>query len=190
MLKILVICPGTTEFDLERRILGTLDVPLSNGAASEVTESIRQLGGQSIDALYSSPSQSSQQTAELLSNAFSIKNKKLDRLINLNMGLWQGLLVEEVKRKHPKVFKQWQCQPAIICPPEGEMLETAQRRVETVLAKISKKHKDGTVAIVAPEPLASLIGSVLRQTQLKDVCQSNSGRWEMIEAKCPILTNA
>ena len=64
MLKILVICPGTTEFDLEGRILGTLDVPLSNGAASEVTESIRQLDGQSIDALYSSPSQSSQQTAE------------------------------------------------------------------------------------------------------------------------------
>jgi probable phosphoglycerate mutase len=189
MLELLLVRPGTTDFDLEERILGTLDVPLSKEADPEIAKMVREFSGQSIDAVYASPSQSSVQTAEHIGNVLSMKSKTLSRLINLNMGLWQGMLVEEVKRKQPKVFKQWLSQPTTICPPEGEMLQTAQQRVEAALAKIFKKHKDGKVIIVAPEPLASLIGSVSRKTQLKDVCQPNGGRWEAIELETPVLTN-
>ena len=36
------------------------------------------------------------------------------------------MLIDDVKRKQPKVYRQWQEQPEIICPPEGEMLSEAQ----------------------------------------------------------------
>ena len=143
MLELLLVRPGTTDFDLEGRILGTLDVPLNKEADPEIATMVREFSGQSIDAVYSSPSQSSVQTAEHICNALSIKRKQLNRLINLNMGLWQGMLVEEVKRKQPKVFKQWLSQPTTICPPEGEMLQAAQQRVEAALAKILKNIKMG-----------------------------------------------
>ena len=82
MLELLLVRPGTTDFDLEGRILGTLDVPLSKEADPEIATMIREFSGQSIDAVYSSPSQSSVQTAEHIGNGLSIKSKKLNRLIN------------------------------------------------------------------------------------------------------------
>ena len=86
--------------------------------------------------------------------------KTLDKLQNLDHGLWQGMLVSDVKTKQPKVYRQWQEQPETVCPPQGETLCTAKQRVQAALAKLLKKHKaDGLVAIVVPEPLASVFAT-------------------------------
>ena len=74
-------------------------------------------------------SQPSLQTAEIIAKALEIKLKKIERLQNLNQGLWQGMLVEDVRHKQPKVYRQWQEQPENVCPPEGEMLSEADDRV-------------------------------------------------------------
>jgi probable phosphoglycerate mutase len=129
------------------------------------------------------------ETAERICSALSIKYKPADQLVNLNLGLWQGMLAEEIKRKQPKVFRQWQERPDTVCPPQGEMLETARFRIEAFLAKIFKKHKDGVVAAVIPEPLASLTASLLQKTELKNICQMNGARAEVIEIASPSLTN-
>ena len=46
-----------------------------------------------------------------------------------------------------------------------------------------KKHKDGTIAVVAPEPLASMLRCVLDQTDLGDLwkVECKCGCWEAIE---------
>jgi probable phosphoglycerate mutase len=106
-------------------------------------------------------------------------------LRNLDHGLWQGLLVEEVKRKQPKVYRQWQEQPESVCPPGGEMVADAQERVRTALTKILKKHKEGTVGLVVPEPLASLVRAYLEQGEVGDLWQAGArhGTWEVIEVE-------
>jgi len=190
MLKILLIRPGTTEFDQQGRILGTLDVPLSAEGNDQVAEVVQQLSDQSLDAIYTSPSESSAQTARRVADGLAVKHKTIDQLRNVNHGLWQGLLVDEVKRKQPKVFRQWQDHPDTVCPPQGEMLPDARSRIESALAKLFKKHKRGVVGIVAPEPLASLIASILRQTELKEVCKPGGADWEVIEVKQPSLITA
>ncbi|MCH8909046.1 MAG: histidine phosphatase family protein, partial [Candidatus Heimdallarchaeota archaeon] len=73
-----------------------------------------------------------------------------------------------MKRKHPKVYKQWQDRPESVCPPKGETLESAAARVHTALLKIVRKHKQGTIALVVPEPLARLV-----RTQLNDSALGN-----------------
>ncbi|MEK6249827.1 MAG: phosphoglycerate mutase family protein, partial [Planctomycetales bacterium] len=165
MLKVLLIRPGTTEFDLQGRIMGNLDVPLCEQGDDEVTKMIQTMNGQIVDAVFSSPSESAIQTADRICEKWPVKSKALDQLTNLNHGLWQGMLVDEVKRKQPKVFRQWQEHPETVCPPEGEMLEVARKRIESVISRLLKKHTDSTVALVAPEPLASIIVSVLRHTE-------------------------
>ena len=61
--------------------------------------------------------------------------KSVEQLHNLDHGLWQGTLIEDVRRKQPKVYRQWQEQPETVCPPEGEMLPQAAQRVRTALSK-------------------------------------------------------
>ena len=65
------------------------------------------------------------------------------------------------------------------------MLEAARNRVETTLCKILKKHKEGVIAVVAPEPLASLIRCYLLRVDLGNLWKAEcvSGGWESIEVE-------
>lgn len=186
MLQILLIHPGCTEYDQQGRVQGTLDIPLCEDGRQEVETLIGELNGRVIDAIYSSPSQSAQQTAEAIAAVRDLKVKTLDKLSNLDHGLWQGMLVEDVKTKQPKVYRQWLEQPETVCPPQGETVSAAKQRVQPALAKLIKKHKsDGLVALVVPEPLASIVRHVLSQVELGDLWHSSddAGKWELIEVK-------
>jgi broad specificity phosphatase PhoE len=185
MTKIILIRPGSTEFDQQGRVLGTLDMALCEEGRQQVAAMVAELRGQRIEAIYSSPSQSAIETAEALAAAFDLKVKTRDKLSNVNPGLWQGMQIEEAKTKQPKVYRQWQEQPETVCPPQGETLSAAQERVQAVLAKLLKKHKgDELFAIVAPEPLASVIRHILADEEWGDLWQCAHGvaKWELIQA--------
>jgi probable phosphoglycerate mutase len=184
MLKILLIRPGATEYDQQGRIQGTLDIPLCEDGRRDVEVMVEELRTQPIAAIYTSPSQAAEQTADALGEAIDVKVKTLDSLRNLDHGLWQGMLVADVKAKQPKVYRQWLEQPATVCPPQGESVGDAEYRLQTALAKLVKKHKSqGLVALVLPEPLASLLCHLLRHDALGDLWNSRNGStpWEIID---------
>ena len=179
---ILLIRPGETEYDQQGRIQGTLDIPLSEDGRRQCAETMGELRDRKPVAIYSSPCSSATQTAALMANELGLKTKAIDKLHNLDHGLWQGMLVEDMKTKQPKVYRQWQEQPETVCPPDGETVLEGKRRVAEVLKKLLKKHKEGTIAVVAPEPLASLVRHVLQQDELTDLWKSaeQCGHWEEI----------
>jgi broad specificity phosphatase PhoE len=184
MFRILLVRPGATEFDQQGRIQGTLNIPLCEDGRRDVEAMVDQLRSEPIEALYTGPSESARQTAEALAVAMDLKPKTLLQLKNLDHGLWQGMLITDVKTKQPKVYRQWQEQPETVCPPQGETISAAKERIQKVLAKLSKKHKsEGLVAVVAPEPLASVMRHVLRHDELGDFWQVLDGtaRWESID---------
>jgi probable phosphoglycerate mutase len=186
MFRILIVRPGETEYDQQHRIQGTLDVPLCEDGRRQVAAMVGQLQTQAIEAIYTSPAQCAVQTAEALAESLDLKVKELDKLENLNLGLWQGMLVKDVKTKQPKVYKQWQEQPETICPPQGETIAAAEERLEAVVMKLAKKHKsEGLVAVVVPEPLASLLCHVLRDGDLTDLWRDREElqAWEVIEVQ-------
>ncbi len=193
MLNVILIRPGSTDFDEQGRIQGALNIPLNHQGDVEVAQLVDELSERGsekgsekrIDAIYYSGCESAQQTAALLAKALETKSKKLENMQNLNHGLWEGMRIEELKRKHPKVYRQWQDRPESVCPPNGETLEMAGARVQTALKKIFRKHKQGTIALVVPEPLARLV-----RTQLNDSAVGNlwtageeHGRWEVIDVE-------
>jgi len=183
MLKVFLIRPGTTDFDEQRRIKGTLDIPLNQQGIEQVAQTVEELAGQGIDAIYVSPCQCCEQTANALRNDRDVKVKQLNALKNLDHGLWHGKRIEEVKQQQPKVYRQWQDNPETVCPPEGESFAHARTRVEKALAKIQKKHKEGVVALVIPEPLTSVVRSVLCENKHLDMwkAECNAGGWELFQ---------
>jgi phosphoserine phosphatase len=184
MVQLLLIRPGATEFDQQGRVQGTLNIPLCEDGRQEVETMIEELRGQPIAAIYSSPSQAAEQTAECIGQALDVKFKTIENFENLDHGLWQGMLVAEVKSKQPKVYRQWQEQPENVCPPQGETLSSAQERVSAAIAKLLKKHKaDRLIAIIVPEPLASVIRNVVRHEPWGDLWQSptETPHWQLID---------
>lgn len=185
MVRVILIRPGTTDFDEQGRIKGTLDIPLNEFGNDQIARAANELSDLGIEIVYSSPCQAAEETAGVLANALGVKSKSVSRLQNLDHGLWEGKLIDEVKATQRKVYKQWQEQPDTVCPPEGETVTSARQRVQVALEKILKKHRSGTIAMVVPGPLACIVRSALDKTDLGDLWQAETecGSWIAIDVK-------
>jgi phosphoserine phosphatase len=183
MLQVIVIRPGASDFVDQGRIQGTLDMPLSEHGKAEVARLTKELAGRDIETIYCSTCQPTQATATAIAEGLDVRLKELRGLQNLNHGLWQGMCIDEVKRRQPTVYRQWQDQPESIRPPQGETLGEAAARVDRVLDKLLKRHHEGVIALVAPEPVASLIKVRLGQGKLGDLWQASAGHgdWQILE---------
>jgi len=183
----ILIRPGATDFDQQARIQGGLDLPLSDAGRQQVRDLIGRLSEHSIDIVYASPTEPALSTAREIAASLDVPLKELDGLENLSHGLWEGMLLDDVRRKHPRVYKQWREAPIAVCPPEGETCAEAHERVQRVLKKPSRRRQ--TFAIVAPEPLATLIASVLRGQEPSlpgPICGcSDQQRVEVVEVAAP-----
>jgi broad specificity phosphatase PhoE len=182
MLQLVLIRPGSTDYDVQERILGSLDIPLNERGLAEVAATVEQVRDKGMEMIFSPVSQPSLQTAEVIAKALQIKLKKIERLENLNQGLWQGMLVEDVRHKQPKVYRQWQEQPENVCPPEGEMLGQADERVRNAIVKLLKRRKEGVIGLVLPEPLLSLARRFITHGVLGDLWKAPNGhgRFEVL----------
>jgi probable phosphoglycerate mutase len=183
MLRVVLIRPGSTDYDEQGRIKGRLDIPMNPHGKDQVAATIQQVSGLGIEAVYAGPCAAAKQTAKLVAEALDVKLKEIKQLQNLNPGLWQGKLIEEVKSRHPKIYRRWQEQPETMCPPEGEMLEDAQQRLKDAIGKLCRKNKDGVIAVVIPEPIASVLCAMLKNEELGDLWQAETmcGHWEQLE---------
>lgn len=160
MTNAIVVRPGETEFDQDSRIQGMLDLPLSARGQLQLPGLIDRLRATEIDVIYASPTEPALTTAREIGQALDVPVKELDDLANMNHGLWQGMRMEDLRRKHPRMFKQWKDSPDSICPPEGETCEQAVSRVRQALKRPMKKR--APFAVVACEPLATLVAGVLQ----------------------------
>ena len=156
---VVLIRPGCTDYDEQHRIQGALDLPLNDRGRQQVDRLIDELRGQKLEKIFTSSSEPAHSTAIAVGDRLDVPVKELDGLRNFDQGLWQGLQVDDVRRKYPKAYKQWNESPESICPPEGEPVDELAERVRHALRKPMKR---GTrFAVVASEPIATLIRGVI-----------------------------
>jgi broad specificity phosphatase PhoE len=114
-----------------------------------------------------------------------VRVTEIDTLHNLDHGLWHGKLIDEVKRLQPRVYRLGQDCAENVCPPEGETWSEARERVHAALKKILKRHKEGAVALVVPEPLATVVRTLLCHGAAGDLwkAECDCGRWDLIDVE-------
>ncbi len=183
MLQIVLIRPGCTDYDRQKRIQGNLSIPLNDEGRAYALQLADQLRGIPLEMVYCPEGEPAEETARLIADKLGVKLRVLDNLENINLGLWQGMLINDVRHKQPKVYRQWQEQPESVCPPQGEMLSEADDRLRTAVLKLLKRHKEGVIGIVLPEPLLALLRRFLTHAELGDLWQPGQGRpcWEVFE---------
>jgi broad specificity phosphatase PhoE len=195
MAQVLLIRPGATLYDEQHRVQGVLDIPLSERGTAEATRLAEALAetqdSAGLTALYCGPGESVVRTAEIIGKALGLRPRRIDEFRNLDQGLWQGLQIDEIKRRNTKLFRQWIEDPRTICPPQGETIEDALERVKTAIKPLVRRHQDGEFfALVVGEPLARLVSCCLRRDprpQLDD--QLPCCGWERIDIPPNFLTN-
>lgn len=182
MLEVLIIRPGCTVFDEAGRIKGSLDIPLSDKGVAQAEHLADALQTIKLDQLYVAPCMSAQMTAEKIAERHFCKIKTVEWLRNLDHGLWQGKLLSEVKRLQPTFYRQFQDNPADVCPPNGETVSQAFQRLQAPLNKLLRKHEGGRIGILVPDPLATIVHRSLIGGPLGDIWQleQDSGTFEAV----------
>jgi len=166
MSQVILIRPGATLYDEQNRVQGVLDIPLSERGRGEVARMAQKLSvilnSSSLSALYCGPGENVVRTAEIVGKVLGIRPKRINEFRNLDQGLWQGLQIDEIKRRNTKLFRQWIDDPATICPPQGETVERAMERIRTAFRPLLRRHQDEAMGLVVGEPLAQLVACYLR----------------------------
>jgi len=172
MPNIVLIRPGCTDFDEQKRVQGSLDLPMNPRGEQQLHGIVDRLQSIPLDVLYCGPCEPARGTAQALARELDLPLHESDLLRNLDQGLWEGLELEEVRRKFPRVVKQWNDRPERICPPEGEPVAEGIGRIQKAIKKPLKKGV--SFGIVASEPIASLIAELIRgeKTESHPLCGS------------------
>jgi broad specificity phosphatase PhoE len=166
MSQVILIRPGATLYDEQHRVQGVLDIPLSERGRGEVVSMAQalshSLGDASLSALYCGPGENVIRTAEIVGKVLGIRPKRINEFRNLDQGLWQGLQIDEIKRRNTKLFRQWIDDPETICPPLGETMERAMERIKAAFRPLLRRHHDEAIGLVVGEPLARMVACYLR----------------------------
>lgn len=185
MAKIILVRHGQTDWNNIDRIQGCLDVPLNSEGIKQSKEIASKLSGQRIKAIFSSDLSRSYTTAEEIARHYNLKVKRLKGLNELNQGLWQGLLLSEVKKRYKKQYNLWRMDPTLVQPPQGEDLKEVNTRVTELMQKFINKFKGKTICVVSHEVILGLIKCYFKHMELTNLWAETLERasWEVIEVQ-------
>lgn len=144
-----VIRHGETSWNVEGRLQGQRDIPLSpigqaqaRTSGRRLARALRQRGVRDVDALryVTSPLSRARETMQLLRSAMGVSScngYEVDgRLRELSFGAWEGLTWPEVKRLAPAAFRERKRDKWTFVPPAGESYAMLGDRLRPWLATI------------------------------------------------------
>ena len=123
--RLLLIRSGTTDWDEHEHLSGAADHPLCEHGLARFGISPEQVGDVEFRSVLCAEDQASRQSAEIVAEALGGKVRACSRLGDADLGLWQGLRMDEMRERSPRIYKQWADDPLSLSPPEGEPLREA-----------------------------------------------------------------
>ncbi len=169
MTTVYVIQSGRTVWEEQSRFESATGSPLTEEGSAAVKSIADELAKQKINVIYTSKGESERQTADLVAEVLGVKIRTKDDLREIDYGMWQGLTVKEIKRRHPKVYRQWTESPVSVRPPGGESLDEVQKRLRELMREIVKRHKSGSLLVVLRPVALGLLRCVLDGTPVSGV---------------------
>ena len=169
MPRLYLIQTGQTTWEVEERFESSNGSPLTDAGLAKAKATGEALAGEAVTAIYASGADPERQTAAVLTCEMKVKVHIQADLHDLDYGLWQGLTAGEVKRRQPKLHRQWLESPASVSSPGGETIHEAQQRLLGALTAILKRQKTGHVGIVVRPRPAALLRCAFTQVALDNL---------------------
>lgn len=150
MAVFILVRHGQTEWNRVERFRGRADVPLNAaGLAQAAATGVRIAAEWQPEAIYTSPLSRAVVTAEAIAVHFGLPVARLDGLIDIDYGEWQGLTPDEARARWPAQVEAWYAAPQIVQAPGGESLAGLRDRAMATIHELAALHPDQTVVLVS-----------------------------------------
>ncbi|WLR57273.1 histidine phosphatase family protein [Mesobacillus subterraneus] len=148
MLHLYVIRHGETKWNKEKRSQGRLDSALTHKGIEDARSLGERLKDIEFRQMISSPSSRTLETARLVKNDEQIPLKTDDRLMEIDLGPWQGKTEAEVKELYPEAYDAYWNEPEAYAGEGGETFLKVQSRLMEFLDDLERQGENGNVLIV------------------------------------------
>ena len=147
--RIFLIRHGETNWNKEGRFQGQIDIPLNANGKDQARKTFEYLRNISFNKAFSSSMHRPYETAQIiLQNNKDLKIKKIDSLVEISHGLWEGKLEVEIREKWPVLLKNWHDKPEEVIMPEGESIKDVSERSVEAFDKICSSQKDNDLSLL------------------------------------------
>lgn len=137
MKKLILVRHGETEWNSDKRIQGSVDVPLSERGVAQAEALAATLAerGERFDRAYTSDLQRSRQTGHILAQKLGVPSLTTSPLLReLNCGEWEGRFIEDLKQNDWPSYERWLVDPEYAIPG-GESVMQLHARVRAFMSQ-------------------------------------------------------
>jgi probable phosphoglycerate mutase len=143
-----IVRHGETDWNVEKRIQGHIDIPLNAAGLAQAEATARGLTGYVFDAAYSSDLGRAWQTAQVIGRHLNLNVRRTPDLRERHFGILQGLTAAEIAAQHPNAYQHY-----LVRDPEyhfatGESLAGFAARIIAAVESLASRHAGQALLLV------------------------------------------
>ncbi len=156
-MRIYLVRHGETEWNKIRRFQGRSNLPLNKEGRKQVRSLALALKNIPLMAIYTSPLIRALETARLI-KVFHPSTPIFEDngLIEMDLGEFDGMKVQDWAEQYPDFRKAWNENPASVRMPGGESLKEVQDRAKKTLERITRIHPPDTTILMSSHNFVNL----------------------------------
>ncbi|MBQ7010404.1 MAG: histidine phosphatase family protein [Clostridia bacterium] len=148
MIRFIIIRHGYSVGNKEKRFSGQMDLPLDTIGFEQarcVAEYV--VNTFHVDAVYASDLSRASETVKPIADALGIELNEHRGLREVDVGKWQGKLIEDVEKEYPESFELYKQNPGLSRFDGGESYVDVMERVRLAFDEIARENDGKTVVI-------------------------------------------
>ena len=147
-MKLIAVRHGETAWNVERREMGQMDSPLTPNGIAQAHALAQRLSQVPFQVLYTSGLGRALQTAEIIGKRCGRPPIVKEGLLERHMGIFQGLILEEIRDQFPLEREAYERDRADYVIPGGESARQRLERSVRHLTDLAAMHENDTVIAV------------------------------------------
>lgn len=146
--RICFVRHGETDWNVEKRIQGHIDIGLNETGRAQALAMAFNAAHVSFKAIYSSDLVRAHETAKALAERENVEIKLLPQLRERNYGIFQGITAAEGAKRYPEAYKHYMARDAGYHFETGESMTQLVARVSEAVDWMVRHHGGQTIAAV------------------------------------------
>lgn len=146
---IILIRHGECEGNIKGMFRGRSDFPLNERGLAQARDLARELKSFPIQHIFTSPLLRARQTAEIIACEHGLEIKIEEGLNNIELGRWEGRLMQEIARLYPQEWGLWLNNPEQLKLKDMETLYEVQIRAKHCLDRLVEQYSGEVLTLVS-----------------------------------------
>lgn len=168
MLTLYLVRHGETEWNREDRIQGRMNSSLTEKGRKSARLLGERLKEIEFAGVITSPSERTLETTELILEGRDLLYQRDERVMEMDMGPWQGLTKTEIREKFPEAYDCFMTRPDLYQNGEGETFIDMYKRAEGFLTGLKNSDVEGNLLVVSHGLFIKSLFLVIKGIPIKD----------------------